>query len=159
MPSIVFVELHNVGQKTYSLSGNSFTFDPAPRNIQKAVEVKWRIRRPGYTKKVERARYRYNETIVFSITGACTGAKRDELEWYAKRDALYRIDNLDLKTYHSEKTADSTAYTPSSWSEAQSQGEETVYVVFEKVSFTLTEAKIDWFEYKITARRVHLTRH
>jgi len=159
MASLKFVEYHNVTGKVYQASGNTFTFDPNPRQIKKEVSVKWRIRRAGYEKKIERARFRYNEKIVLTILGSCQADKRDELEWYAKRDSLYLVKNLSMKTYHAEQTSDSDAAEPSDYASAKTQGEESFYVVIEKALFTQNEAKLDWYDYQLTVRRVHDTRH
>lgn len=150
-------EYHRNGN--YQTAGNVFTFDPQPRNIKKAVSVKWRIRRPGFEKKIERARFRYNEKITYSITGSCVADKRDEIEWYAKRDAIFKLLNCTLKTYHSQETDDQGPGTPDTYTSAKAQGEETVFVVFESCSFTRTEAKVNWYDYTIKLRRVHQTRH
>jgi len=165
MPKLTLVEYHNIGEKTYSASGNSLVFDPAPRSVKKDVAVKWRIRRPGYEKKLERARYRYNEKIGLTIVGACKGEKRDELEWFAKRDSLYKIGQgagdgeLTMVTYHSEQTDDVSEGTPATWAAAKAQGPETFYAVFDSITFTQLEARIDWYQYTIKMKRVHLTRH
>jgi len=159
MPHIVLLEYHNVSGTTYSQSGNSFTFDPDPKSIKKHVEVKWRVRRAGMEKKIERVRFRYNEKMEFTLTGSCSETKRDELEWYAKRDSLFRLDNCTMRTYHSEETEDQGPGTPNNWAAAQSQGEETVYVVIEKAEFNQKEGKTDWYDYSLELRRCHLTRH
>lgn len=140
----------------YLTPANTFTFDPQPRNIKKEVSVKWRIRRPGYEKKLERARFRHNEKIVFTISGSCGKSKRDELEFYAKRDSLFKLVGCDMKTYHSQQTEDESDPTPQNFASAT---EETVFLVFESATFTQLEARPNFFEYQLKLRRVHQTRH
>jgi len=159
MAYLSLVEYHSVSAKVYSASGNTLVFNPSPRSIKKDISVKWRVRRAGYEKKIERSRFRYNEKITFTVTGSCPTDKRNEIEWFVKRDSLFLVQNLDLKTYHAEYTSDSDAAEPSSWAAAKIQGEETVYVIIEKSSFTQREAKVSWYDYVLTLRRVHLTRH
>lgn len=154
MTNLTLLEYH-MQSGTYSPSGNTFTFDPNPNNIKKSVSVKWRIRRPGYGNKVERARFRYNEKIEFTITGSCNANKRDELEWFSKRDSLFRIENWPMPTYHSEWTPDVPVATPPNFASAP---EENVYFVIESTDFTQTEAKLDWFDYSLKVVRVHPTR-
>lgn len=165
MSAISLVEYHRVGE-AYQPSGNTFTFGAGvprmhkPRSIKKDIEVKWRIRRPGHEAKIERARFRYNEKIELTLSGACKGEYRAQLEWFAKRDSLFRVTGLPLKTYHSEETPDcQMGGTPSSWPAAKALGEEEFFVVFESTNFTLAEALEDWYEYSIKFRRVHLARH
>jgi len=160
MANIELVEYHHESGITYSSVGcGTFIFDPDPKSLKKSVEVKWRIRRAGYEMKVERARFRFNEKIEYTLVGSCTGSKRDELEWYSKRDSIFKLVNCVLKTYHSEQTDDEPAGTPPTWEAAQSQGEEFVYVIISKTEFTQKEAKTDWYDYSVELRRVSLTRH
>lgn len=157
MPTLKLVEYHR--DNNYIVLGNTFSFDPDPASIKKDVAVKWRIRRAGYEKKIERGRFRYNEKIAYTVKGSCTKDKRDEIEWFAKRDAIFKVVGCELKTYHSAQTDDSDAATPTTYAAAKTQGEETVFVVFESTNFTQNEAKKDWMDYQLVLRRVHQTRH
>lgn len=158
MPNLQLVEYpKNLGSHVdYLTPANTFTFDPQPRSIKKNVSVKWRIRRPGYMKKIERARFRYNEKISFTITGSCSKTKRDEIEFYAKRDSLFELVNCNMKTYHSQETEDEQGATPQDFDSAST---ETVYVVFESANFTEKEARPTFFDYTIKLRRVHQKNH
>lgn len=154
----------------YQLSGNTFTFDPGPGNLSKDVSVKWRIRRPGYQRKIERARFRFNEKIEFRITGSCNQEQRNYLEWLSKRDSLFRLIGCEMLTIHAEQTSDCDCGAYQSWSDAKTQvcnpdslpdpetGEQ-ILVVFKSAKFVQKEAKINWYDYILTLQRVHLTRH
>lgn len=160
MPNIELVEYWSgVTSGSYVASGNTFTFDPRPATVNKDVSVKWRIRRPGYRRKEERGRFRYNEKIQFKITGSCRQEKRRELEWYVKRDSVFKLQNSDMETPHAEQTSDSNAAAFRYWTDASGESNEDVYLIFESAKFTQLEAKIDWFNYTLTLRRVSLTRH
>jgi len=174
MANISLVEYWAHVSTGYQLSGNTLVFDPLPNSVVKSVKVKWRLRRPGFQRKIERGRFRYNEEITFAVTGSCPQEKRDEIEFYSKRDSLFKIINCDMKTYHTEQTSDSTN-PPDSGTEIptyqlytncknQDCGEgagmgEPVFVIFEDAKFTQKEGKTDWFDYAITLHRVHLGRH
>jgi len=159
MPNLSLIELWSgITEGSYVESGNTFTFDPKPNSVDKSVQVKWRIRRPGYSKKLERARFRFNEKIEFKIAGSCPGAKRDEMEWYTKRDSIFRVEVLDMNTYHAEMAGDSEEAAQRYWANVTSNDLEEVYVVIENTKFSQAEAKQDWFSYTMTLRRIHKTR-
>jgi len=170
MPNLELVEYWSGVGDGYQLSGNTFTFNPKPISLTKDVSVKWRIRRPGYQRKIERARFRYNEKISFKVTGSCSQSKRNEIEWYTKRDALFKLVNCDMLTIPAQETSDADYGASENakryWSYAKdfNYGEGAsagapVYVVFESAKFSQKEGKVDWFDYIVTLRRVHLTRH
>lgn len=169
MTTLTFVEYHNISGKNYDTDedeGNpsgTFYFIPNPKSIKKDVDVKWRIRRAGYEKKIERARFRYNEKIQLVITGSCNAAKRDEIEFYSKRDSLFKVLSLDMKTYHAEDTEDCEG-EGKPWH--NNPVEESFFVIIVKVAFTQREAKVDpnnpargWYDYSLTVKRIHTTRH
>lgn len=159
MPNLELVEYWAHVSTGYVASGNTLTFSPAPISLTKDITVKWRIRRPGFQRKLERARFRYNEKISFKASGSCNAEKRNEIEWYAKRDSLFRLVNCDMTTFLAEETSDTDENAYQYWTEAKAQPEAVVYMVFESAKFTQREGKIDWFDYIVTLRRVHLTRH
>jgi len=159
MPTLELVEYWAHTNSGYSASGNTLVFSPAPISLTKDVTVKWRIRRPGFQRKVERARFRYNEKIQFKASGSCNAEKRNEIEWYSKRDSLFKLQNCDMDTFLAEETSDTDENAYQYWIEAKGQAQAIVYLVFESAKFTQREGKIDWFDYVVTLRRVHLTRH
>lgn len=144
-------------------------FVPNPKTISKSVKVQWRARHRG-RRKLMKAKYRVRETIEYTITGSCGKIMRRRLEFMSKQNARF------LMTTHGEDvTKLSILETPEpgdyDYAEAPTVKNEYVFIIIDKISFTLAEGKFKektpippppesplepaWFDYNIVCKRVN----
>jgi len=133
-------------------TGIYFTFDPNPSGVTKETKVEWRARFSGLYCLYPRCKYRFRRTVTFTLKGACTGAKREELEFYAMRNSKFKVDNtswagLTSPEYYSQKDVYNPYDHP--WQGATGHPLQTLYVMFQELTADLAEGKVDWFTYTL----------
>jgi len=145
----------------YGFNGSAYTlcgtlyFVPDPNSIDKGCKVKKRFTTGGLYKIYPKMKYRWKREITFTVRGGCNAAKRREIEFYAMRYSVFKIDNASwtmiTPEYYSENNATMLPYNnPYSPTGAT----QDIYVAMDEASFTQAEANVDWFTYSITLKAV-----
>jgi len=141
----------------FTASGGTLVFDPNPATIKKSVQTTWRVRRAGLSKKIEKAKWRCNEEIHFTVDGQCSPTKRKEIEFYSKRNSVFEIVGGPgvMDSPFAVSTDDSTGTESTYWDYPTSTANETLYVAITKVDFTESEGRHEFPSYTLELKRVN----
>lgn len=143
----------------YAWNGSNFvlsgtlTLDPSPNSIEKLVKVEWLSRHVGLYSIYPKCKYRYRKTVTFTLKGGCEPDKRREIEFYAARYSKFKVDNASWAKMASPEYY-STRETNPAGNPYDEDDLQTLYLMFEEVTFILEEGK-NWCTYSIKLKVIN----
>jgi len=136
------------------IAGGTLILNPAPNSIEKMVKVEWLARHTGLYSIYPRCKYRYRKTVQFTLKGGCEPTKRREIEFYSARYSKFKIDNTTWAKMVSPEYNSDRNNNPSDQEWSEQITNQTLYLMFEEVTFILEEGK-DWCTYSIKLKVVN----
>lgn len=134
----------------HAVGAGSLDLTPDPRTVTKKVAIDKRVRRKGRN-RLQTYRPKYMLSQEYTLQGSCTEEKRREIEYYSMQNSKFKLTYVMDKT-HQYDTNDPTTESDT-WILAKVKWE-TIYVVFDEVTFSATEGKKDWFDYTLKLKRI-----